>query len=112
MEPNFTIKVFENDNQTEPFTDWFLALDSTTRKRIFVRLARLQAGNFGDCKQIDNDLFELRCFFGSGYRVYFGKEYERTVILLCGGDKGSQVKDIHNAKQYWNKHNEKKNIKS
>lgn len=112
MDLEFKIIVFENNNQEEPFTEWVLSLDSVTRKRILARLARLQSGNFGDCKQISSGVFELRCFFGSGYRVYFGRDEESIVILLCGGDKNSQIKDIYKAKQYWSKYNEQKTKKS
>lgn len=112
MESEFKIISFENDNQEEPFTRWLLSLDLVVKKRILTRLARLQVGNFGDCKQIGANIFELRCFFGSGYRIYFGKEQERIIILLCGGDKNSQTKDIHKAEQYWSKYNEQKNRKN
>jgi putative addiction module killer protein len=74
MESEFEIIAFEDENQVEPFTQWLLSLDSTFKKRILIRLTRLQVGNFGDCKRIDADIFELRCFFGPGYRIYFGKE--------------------------------------
>jgi len=113
MDSEFQIKVFEDDeNHREPFTEWILSLDSAIRKRIFTRIARLQVGNFGDCKQVEHHIFELRCFFGSGYRIYFGKERSNIVILLCGGDKDSQKKDIRKATQYWDKHNEQKDKKS
>lgn len=112
MDAEFEIIVFENDNKREPFTEWLLSLDAVTRKRVFARIARLQVGNFGDCKQISNDLFELICFFGSGYRIYFGKDGDHIIILLCGGNKDSQTKDIHKAKQHWSKYNEQKTKES
>jgi putative addiction module killer protein len=108
LEAEFEIIVFSNGKQAEPFTEWILELDSVTRKRIFAKVARLQSGNFGDCKQIVDSIYELRCFFGSGYRVYFGKYREYVVVLLCGGDKSSQSKDIIKAKQYWSNYNEQK----
>ncbi len=74
MKSEFKIIAFENDSQEEPFTKWLLSLDSVMRKRILARLARLQVGNFGDCKRIGSNIFELICFFGSGYRIYFGKD--------------------------------------
>lgn len=112
MEVEFEIIAFENENQEEPFTAWLLSLDSVVKKRILARLARLQVGNFGDCKKIAANIFELRCFFGAGYRIYFGKERERIVILLCGGDKSTQTKDILKAEQYWSKYNDQKNRKN
>lgn len=112
MGVEFKITAFENENQEEPFTNWLLSLGSVVKKRILARLARLQVGNFGDCKKIDVNVFELRCFFGAGYRIYFGKERKYIVVLLCGGDKSSQTKDIRRAKQYWSEYNEQKNRKN
>jgi putative addiction module killer protein len=71
------------------------------RKRILARLSRLKQGNYGDCEIVGEGISELRMFFGSGYRVYFGEEENHIVILLCGGDKSSQSKDIKQAKEYW-----------
>lgn len=110
----FSITPFATDNKKEPFTDWILNLDKVTRKRIFLRLAKIRVGNFGDYKYIEAGIFELRFFFGGGYRIYFGKD-EKTktlVILLCGGSKNTQSKDIKRAKLYWRKYNEQKNQES
>jgi putative addiction module killer protein len=71
------------------------------RKRILIRISRLQQGNYGDCEPVGEGISELRMFFGPGYRVYFGENGNDIVILLCGGDKGSQDKDIQQAKIYW-----------
>ncbi len=86
----------------EPFTDWLNNLrDVMGRKRILTRVARLQQGNYGDCEPVGEGISELRMFFGPGYRVYFGENGNDIVILLCGGDKASQDKDIQQAKDYW-----------
>lgn len=58
-------------------------------------------GNFGDCKPIGEEVFELRVDFGPGYRVYFGQVGPEVVLLLCGGDKSSQGRDIRKAQEYW-----------
>ena len=58
-------------------------------------------GLYGDCQSVREGILELRMFFGSGYRVYFGEDEDNIVILLCGGDKDSQNQDIKNAKEYW-----------
>lgn len=94
--------VYANPNGKEPFTDWLYGLrDIIGRKRILARVSRLQQGNYGDCEPVGEGVSELRMFFGSGYRVYFGEHRDNIVILLCGGDKGSQNKDIEQAKAYW-----------
>ena len=94
--------VYTSDNVKEPFTEWIYGLkDVMGRKRILARVSRLQQGNFGDCEPIGDGVSELRMFFGSGYRVYFGEHGGNIVVLLCGGDKGSQNKDIQQAKAYW-----------
>ena len=94
--------VYANDNAKEPFTEWIYGLrDVMGRKRILARVSRLQQGNYGDCEPVGDGVSELRMFFGSGYRVYFGEHGNNIVVLLCGGDKGSQNKDIQQAKAYW-----------
>tara|TARA_R110001592_G_scaffold90460_2_gene265945 strand:- start:10487 stop:10831 length:345 start_codon:yes stop_codon:yes gene_type:complete len=86
----------------EPFTEWLNKLrDKSGRRRILTRLRRLEQGNYGDCEPIGEGLSELRMFFGSGYRVYFGEDAENIIIVICGGDKGSQSKDIKFAKLCW-----------
>lgn len=86
----------------QPFTEWLLSLkDKNIRAALRTRLDRLSGGNFGDYKRVGEGVFELRIHFGPGYRVYFGLDGEKIVILLCGGDKSSQVSDIHRAQMYW-----------
>ena len=86
----------------EPFSKWLDRLrDTTARRRIVARLRRLEQGNYGDFKAIGAGVNELRFFFGAGYRVYFGEDGDRLVVLLCGGDKGSQRRDIQRALAYW-----------
>ena len=70
-----------------------------SKAQSLARLDRLKNGNFGDFKRIDNNLFELRFFFGSGLRIYYTIRSEQVVLLLVGGDKSSQSKDIKHAKQ-------------
>lgn len=73
--------------------------DRTARTRIASRIIRLQAGNFGDVKSVGEAVIELRVAFGPGYRVYYARRGERLILLLCGGDKSSQSRDIARAKQ-------------
>lgn len=89
-----------------PFTEWLNNLrDSKGKQRILQRLYRLEQGNYGDYKSVGEGVNELRLDFGPGYRIYFGIDGEDIVLLLCGGDKGSQQDDIRKAKVYWKEYN-------
>ncbi|OQX00460.1 MAG: hypothetical protein BWK73_48350 [Thiothrix lacustris] len=83
---------------TEDFAAWFDALPRKVAFRITARIDRVKDGNFGDTKRLDESLSELRFFFGSGYRVYYTIRGGAIVLLLAGGDKSSQTKDIKKAK--------------
>ena len=85
--------------QTAIFGEWIAALrDLRAAARIDARIGGLRAGNFGDVKSIGGGVSELRVDYGPGYRVYFTRRGDKIVILLCGGDKGSQARDIRRAK--------------
>ncbi len=84
-----------------PFDEWFNKLDSALQVRIDVRLDRVSLGNFGDSKSLEGGIFELRFQFGAGYRVYFGLEGNQVVLLLVGGSKKTQKKDIKTARHLW-----------
>lgn len=97
-----TVLIYRDQAGNEPFTVWLDSLrDPTTRRRILKRLLRIEGGYYGDCKAVGNGVMELRFFLGSGYRIYFGKDGDILVVLLCGGDKDSQHRDIEQAQQYW-----------
>jgi putative addiction module killer protein len=84
--------------QTEVFSEWLSALrDRRARRIIAARIERLAHGNPGDVKPVGRGVSELRVSYGPGYRVYFVKRGEVVVLLLCGGDKSSQVGDIAKA---------------
>jgi putative addiction module killer protein len=86
--------------ETEQYTDWFSGLkDRASRARIDVRIRRLSLGNPGVVKSVGEGVSELKIDFGPGYRVYFGSEGKEIVILLGGGDKGSQSNDIKAAQK-------------
>ncbi len=86
--------------QTRVFKSWFEGLrDTVAQKRILVRIGRLERGVFGDAKFIGDGVGELKIDHGPGYRLYFARRGQAVVLLLCGGDKDSQARDIHAAKQ-------------
>ena len=84
--------------KTDVFVDWLDGLkDIRARARVLVRIERLAAGNPGDVKLVSEGVSELRIDYGPGYRVYFKKRGKELVILLAGGDKSSQSRDIKTA---------------
>lgn len=86
--------------QASVYAAWFKSLRDTVAKgRIVARIERLQLGHFGDTKPVGDGVHELRMDFGPGYRVYYATRGERIILLLCGGDKGSQGRDIARAKR-------------
>jgi putative addiction module killer protein len=85
-----------------PFSDWLASLrDARTIGIIRARLNRVRLGNFGDCRSVGNGVEELRINFGPGYRIYYGWQSSLVVVLLCGGDKRTQARDILAAQKYW-----------
>ncbi|MHC5933431.1 type II toxin-antitoxin system RelE/ParE family toxin [Nostoc sp.] len=96
------IRSYLSVNGVNPFSEWFDSLrDIRAKAKIRARFDRVEAGNLGDCKSVGDGVFELRIDYGSGYRIYFGQQGSTVIILLCGGDKSSQDKDIAKAKEYW-----------
>jgi len=96
------VVAFRASNGRVPFEDWLDDLrDKRAIARVLARLARVRQGNLGDCKPVGDGVSELRIDYGPGYRVYFGQKGNTLVVLLCGGDKRSQERDIRLAKQFW-----------
>lgn len=94
------IKIYQDDNGNCPFISWLESLDAVVRQRIKSRLARVTLGNLGEYKPLGDGVAELKFKFGSGYRVYFSEIDNVIVLLLSGGDKRRQSKDIKLAKAY------------
>ena len=100
------IQIFETREGKCPFLEWLLTLrDIKARAIIRARIERIRFGNLGDCKSVGKGVYELRVHFGAGYRIYLGKDGLKTVILLCGGDKGTQKRDIARAILLWMEYN-------
>lgn len=90
--------------QDDYFSRWYSALrDRSARDRIEMRIRRLRLGNFGDHKPVGEGVSELRIDHGPGYRLYYGVQERRVVILLAGGDKSTQRSDIRIAQRLWTK---------
>ena len=96
------LQVYRTPDGRRPFAEWLESIqDSRTQSRVQTRLDRLELGNFGDCRAVGEGVFEMRLHFGAGYRIYFGEVDNIIVLLLCAGDKSTQVRDIERAKSFW-----------
>ena len=104
-----TVVIYADKKGNEPFSQCLSSVkDRIARTRIRNRLSRLELGHFGDCEPVGEGIFELRFFFGSGFRVYFAEYENITIILLGGGDKRTQNKDILKTKGCWREFKETK----
>lgn len=84
------------------FGEWLDGLmDVSGRVAILKRIDRVEEGNFGDHRWVGGGVWEIRVDYGPGYRVYYGEDGPRIVLLLCGGDKGTQRRDIRKARELW-----------
>ena len=87
-------------NETIEFANWLEAVrDPFVKVRVVKRVRMAEAGNFGDCESVGDSVFEMRIHYGPGYRVYFTRRDEVVYLLLIGGDKSTQSRDIKRAKQ-------------
>ena len=100
--------VYVTESGKAPFEDWFTKLDTSAALKVRTALARLETGNLGDVKPVGQGVSERRITFGPGYRVYFGQDGDKLVILLCGGTKKRQSKDIEQAKAFWDDYKNRK----
>ena len=97
-----TIKLYLDKIGESPFQDWFEDLqDKKARAAVLIRIGRVRLGNAGDWKPLEEGVRELRIHYGPGLRIYFAKEADDLVLLLCGGVKRTQDRDIKRAKEYW-----------
>lgn len=94
----FTLLHYVSQDGASPVAQWLEKLaDKKAAARIAARLQRLEAGAFGDCKPLRDGVWELRMDYGPGYRVYYSMVGKTIVLLLCGGDKRTQKRDIEQA---------------
>ena len=103
MEPTKReVLIYKTAEGASPFEDWLRGLkDVVGRALIRKRINRVRLGNLGLNRHLGDGVWELKINFGPGYRVYYGEEGAQIVVLLCGGDKGSQERDIGKAKEFW-----------
>lgn len=95
------IRYYVSPSGDEPFGDWFADLDAVARAKVTRAIARMEQGNFSNVKTVGKGVLEYRIDFGPGYRVYFGRDGETLVILLTGGTKKGQQRDIDAAHASW-----------
>ncbi len=97
-----TVHEYVTTTGKSPFRSWLDALKDVKAQQIIdTRIANMRRGTFGDCKSVGYGVMEMKISYGPGYRIYVGQDGPITVILLCGGDKKSQNKDIKRAHEYW-----------
>ena len=102
------IREFLDDDGHSPFGHWFNRLSSTVSARIATALYRMEQGNLSNAKGVGSGVMEYRIHAGAGYRIYFGQDGERLIILLAGGSKRQQQKDIDAAKDRWKRYKQRK----
>jgi putative addiction module killer protein len=106
-ETPYQLEFYLDDNGKAPFLEWLYSLrDKVAVYRIRARLDRVELGNFGAAKPLGDGVNELKIDHGPGYRVYYALNGKTVVLLLMGGDKSTQQKDIETAKAYWKRQKE------
>src|SRR3989442_1686130 len=102
------VREYTDPEGHSPFQQWFQALDARAAAKVTVALIRLAQGNVSNVKGVGQGVMEVRIDFGPGYRVYFGRDGERMVILLGGGTKKRQQRDIQTAQTLWSTYRTRK----
>lgn len=97
----YEVEIYSDEKGYCPFIEWMAQIAAVDERRIRKRILRIENGNLGDYKAVGDGVFELRFFFGPGNRVYSAFDGETVVLLLSGGDKSSQNKDIKYAQSIW-----------
>jgi putative addiction module killer protein len=95
------VRYYVTEEGRSPYADWFSFLDPVARAKVAAAIVRIGQGNMSNIKSVGNGVFEYRINFGPGYRVYFGREGDIVVILITGGTKKRQQRDIDAAADLW-----------
>jgi putative addiction module killer protein len=107
-ETEIEVVEYENNAGKNVFAQWMAKLDIKAFAKVVAAIARMRLGNFGDVKPVGGGVSERRIDYGPGYRVYFGKDGPKLVILLGGGTKSRQDKDISDAQAAWQDYKQRK----
>ena len=102
------IREYVDDRGRSPFGRWFDALDSGTAARVRTALARMEAGNLSNVRGVGSGVLEFRINVGPGYRIYFGRDGDTLIVLLGGGTKARQQRDIEDARELWREYRRRK----
>ncbi len=98
----YTIEMYTTEDNQKPFLEWMHSLsDKKAGIKILDRIDRVQLGNLGNYKSLKNGIFELKIYFGPGYRIYFAYGALDKILILYGGTKATQRKDIEKAKKFY-----------
>ena len=106
------IREYLDERGHSPFDRWFNDLDATAAAKITIALSRVENGNLSDAKGVGRGVMEFRIYFGPGYRVYFGRDGDAVVILLAGGTKVRQQRDIRTAQSRWDDYRQRKRLQT
>ena len=104
------LRGYIDENGNKRFAQWLEGLDATAAAKVTIALARMEQGNFSRVKGVGSGVFEYRIDFGPGYRIYFGKDGDRLVILIGGGTKKGQQHDIATAQECWAAYKRRKKL--
>src|SRR3990167_4692117 len=102
------IKQYVSTDGHSPFDKWFLGLNSVAAAKITKAIYKLELGNFSNVEGVGSGVYEQKIHFGPGYRIYFGKDGNEIIILLCGGTKKRQSNDIVEAIEFWQDYKRRK----
>lgn len=102
------LREYQTRDGSSPFAYWFQSIDARAAARVNAYLTRVSHGNFSRVEGVGSGVFECKVDYGPGYRVYFGKDGDKLIILLAGGTKKRQQQDIQHAKEYWQDYKKRK----
>jgi putative addiction module killer protein len=106
------IRYYVAAGDKSPFAEWFAEVDAVASAKIVRALARMEQGNLSNVKSVGSGVLEYRIDFGPGYRIYFGRDGDKIIVLLTGGSKKQQQRDIDAALAYWQDYKLSKRVRN